>query len=480
MTERNGGLADLKRILTHNRRSPAIEALKEKHYIPIFEGLFRVAAEEKAISLKSNRAGTSSRLSSCAEVLRQYVEAGVRTLREDTVLTLLSHVVHTLPVKAGQLFAPLSVDYLKCLRAIFEYQPHIEHLLPKDWETAVDFCLESLSEVSLRKDRGKGFDGDDASHPRSAPTSFLSKSGSNFRDSGNSGPWILSTLEIEELVLCLRDLVRPTNAPVHSRADEILAALMDVLRSPRQITKIHPDAFAALNLVLSRVSSDNIEISHNALRQMMPLIKSLWSPKALAANDEMLRTLIGNTRHIRSMLERDVDESFADDIRSLLDVLHHDYSQRTDRGDKNQLQLDDVELLGPDVSCFHSSLENGSLVLRIGNPKVENRWFLVHQMAILSHLLDARSERARNVNHDNDSQDRSKRRRTESLFSTYSRECSLGNANTRTGNLQLLAFSFPLRTLDKQEFEDVVNRLTGCASDDDATVSSWAMLAMAW
>ena len=98
----------------------------------------------KIASASSKQVHVVSRLSDIASTIRFTVEVGVQSFRLKTVRALLQHVIDTLPFAREGYCRPLRDDYIKTLRALFEYTPHVEHFLITEWESAVSFVLGIL------------------------------------------------------------------------------------------------------------------------------------------------------------------------------------------------------------------------------------------------------------------------------------------------------------------------------------------------
>ena len=127
------------------RTSNALTPYHPRHGTRCFEALFHYATTERTAYLKSKsvqRNTAHSRLAVCAASMRTAVELGVRKLRLKTVKALLDHVRLTLPTPDG-FCEPLSVDYVKSMRTILDYQPHVEHLRDT-WGVTLAFCLASI------------------------------------------------------------------------------------------------------------------------------------------------------------------------------------------------------------------------------------------------------------------------------------------------------------------------------------------------
>jgi ataxia telangiectasia mutated family protein len=419
-----------------------------------------------------------TRLSTCAKVLRITITAGLRTIRAKTVTALVDHIIDTLPVPEGGYCEGLSLDYVKCLRIISEYQPHVEHMRDT-WQLAIDFCLQGISQL---QDRSQ----DEALAPSNSigTPSLRSPTLSLTRRSRAETPKLTSRnqasvifrREVDDLVACIRYLTRATNTPLVPKAGDILIALVQYLKASDSVRIGHQDAFASINTILARISNYCIEITRTAILDLYPIIKELWSTKASGLKDEMVMTLILTKTHVIALLQLPSQTGFKEDIESLLETLQGDYAKRLER---DQLQVDDVEmqLQSP---LTRSSFETPTFRLRRSNIGAEGHWTTVFLMSLYSHLLDALKRKSQIEHRRSNIDEPMKKQRVSYLYQDYLRLASTGTVSSQICVLQILAF-LPLFTVftDDQLLE-FIDSLRNIITEPNGAVSSWAMLALSW
>ncbi len=148
MLDRTAGLKDLVHILKHNRGKPSLEALGNKAYLALCETLFQTLRDERSSFLRKAKSTKSTTLLPlAASALRHVIASGVRTIKSSTVEITIDTIIEVLPGKDG-LIKPLLEDLPKAMRALLEYQPHVERLPKECWDAAVDFCTDVLSGYS--------------------------------------------------------------------------------------------------------------------------------------------------------------------------------------------------------------------------------------------------------------------------------------------------------------------------------------------
>jgi serine-protein kinase ATM len=426
------------------------------------------------------------------------VEAGVQRIRMKTVKALIDHIIQTLPV-ADSYCSPISLDYLKCLRVILEYQPHVEHLRDK-WQAVVEFCLDGVSMLQggSSEDQGSNLpavsvDLDDHEQPATPGATFRStllSPNASARASSRAGtPGLVSApgpktprssrspMEVEELILCIHQLVRAPNAPLQtlSLAEPILEALIGFLQTVKSIGRAHYDALAALNLILAQIIHEHTELAERTIRQLLPIFKDFWSPKSTHFRDEIVITLVLTQSYIAKLLPESLKQhdSFAFSVEGLLDLLVSDYAKRHER---EQLQLEDLLLDPTSYGREPGCLRTEAFQLSLNGVRGEISWSVLHLVAKLSCVCDS----VRNAGSAQCEVEAGARKkpRLSTYYDGYLKQASMASGPSQVAALQLLSFIFQFHPLNSSKIEDAIERLSNLINDSNTTVASWAMLAL--
>jgi len=490
--ERAKALTDIKHIFRSNEYSLRIENLSDKTWHSLFEALFECAHTERTSYLrhvKGSQRSVETRLESCASTLRAVVEVGVTKLRNKTVRALIDHILQTLPISDGYC-GPLSVDYLKVLRIVFQYQPHVEHLREykknadseyQEWSEIVEFCVDAINYYAGHTDSGN------SDTPLSTGRSLLQipTTSADFStksvvvDSMPKSPRLgRSLVQLEELVSCIRYLTNVTNAPVPKKATVVLNALVKFLQTTRSVGRAHHHAISAINSVLTRIIPHSIEAAQQAVLQILPLIKDLWLSKSATFRDEMLASLVLARSHVMNVLGMsDVGMSdHLENVDGLLDVLVLDYARRSER---EQLALDDLSLKAQTTHQAKSiPLQNIGFRLRSGNLKGEASWTLVELISFYASALDGLKKHQSNaMDPDVDLEATSvKRMRLSSRFEDFLQQTIYSSGSSKLSSLQILTFMVRFTKLDVTQIENILDRLMPLLTSERGSVSSWALL----
>lgn len=469
---RNRAINFTKELTSSCRR----DALDDRGYYSIFQALFRFLSLETS---QYNRSSTrpvskdksTSRLAACASVLRTTVEISVQTIRYKTFIGVVTHIIDTLSVPGTDFWEPLGVDYLKALRTLLQYPPHVEHLSKDDWNQAMDFCLvgigavdgEGDSQMSIRSAHRLASESIDEPESRSSPRDREARQRvqhGSARDSGGS----------EELEQCIQLLAASPVAPVLDHAEKLLYGITGYLSSLKTVGKAPHSAFGALNSVLMKAMTDNISLVQNILLKLLPIIRKFWGSKSTALREEMLITLVIGKNALESLGRASKAELLTESVEKLIEQLHHAYSKLPDT---EILQIDDVIF-----ACPSLALPIGVRYLspRPGVVRSVVNWTTLWAIAYLSKLLD--SVHISPADETTITQTASKRPRLTSKVDDVFRDASSSPGPSRLCALQLVPFILSDVDVGTDQLSSLLHRLAPHILDENAAVSSWTMVAL--
>lgn len=133
--ERQDGISLLRTVFANAK---AVQNLDEKGdgraWLVIFQALFTCVLTEKSslTTKKSSSKNASSsaalkRLGDAAAAVRWLTERAVQRLNRKVVKPLLAHLMQTM-VYQGELLMPVALDYVKAIRCVVGFTPHLEHM----------------------------------------------------------------------------------------------------------------------------------------------------------------------------------------------------------------------------------------------------------------------------------------------------------------------------------------------------------------
>ncbi|KAH7370991.1 hypothetical protein BKA66DRAFT_573171 [Pyrenochaeta sp. MPI-SDFR-AT-0127] len=480
--DRTNGLKDLVRILRRNRGKPSLEALGNKAYQALCETLLKSLQDERASFLRSKAKSTKSAalLPLSASALRHVVGAGVRTIKSSTVEIIINTIIEVLPGQDGMI-KPLLEDLPKSLRALVEYQPHVERLSKNCWIAAIDFCIKAISVPGVEPDvelpnswstnvssRARTpLEPIDVTSSRASPRPPVTRNKSVPDEHAHS---------TEDFVHCLLLLVKASNAPMLDRAEAVLVALLLFLQRRTGRGSIAVAALAAINSILARTTLQSLELTKRTVQGLLPLMKSMWSE--LILREEIMITLMYTEAHIESMLADPEDDTTHFDLEALVETIYGDYRRRQETTAHQYLEEDHLcfRHLGQAERDTHP-LHTWAFSMETEHQRHEGLWATVSTIARFSFMLDEnqattqdRSEMEESVN---------KRMRITKLFPDYLRHVFEPRSNAKRAALQVVAFMVQEGPVNEEELQSMLEKLTSCISDENPVHSVWAMIALA-
>lgn len=436
------------------------------------------------IEHSSTKPTVSAQLSLCAEIVRIAVETCVKKIRVKTVKAIVGHITQTLPRSDGSYCGPLVKEYIKTLKVILGYPPHAEHFSKGEWCDLVDFCNETLlslnvfsnqrpsgfSDVNSTRDPWRGGPGRSATpgidnnyRQRASRISSQENGISELRESA------------EGLVLCLDHLISVPHAPILDKAPVVLMTLLNLLESSSSTGNAQQAAFECINTTMTCIRIDDISLTLQTLRNVLPIMKRLWNAKASAIKDHMLKLMLYGEVYFTSLISSDEAGDCKSGLKDLLELFQQDYCKRPER---EQLQLEDLLL---SKTRFLGKRPSSTKVfgLRSGAIKAEKSWFLLSIYASLVIALDSDLKIREKIIQTDDFESCPKRRKVATNLDDVFQSTKSTDTTQKLFALQVLTFVFdklPLEVDDGLDWNWEV--LLPCLSDDSGIVASWAMLAL--
>lgn len=388
---------------------------------------------------------------------------------------VVDHITQILPTPGEGLWDHLSKDYLKALRILVGYPAHAEHLANR-WSHLVRFCLRGIgpsendegSQLTIRSFRSESVDVNDA---RSTP--IRTTHGQSYRRaqadlSGSKG----NTME---LLTCLQSLTSTSNAPILTEAESLLRNLTDYLASssPSEYSS-QKAAFSALNAVLARTITDNTDLTHEAVVNVIPTIRKLWTTKWTALKDEMLVTLALVQSDLARLGEYSPSDFLVESLESLVEHIHHDYLRCLERDKEESLQIDNL-IFSPDGELLPMGIP--TIGPRLGHEGSERNWTTAWTIANFSLLLD-RIAASSNTLQSIDTVPHKKQKllsRSEDIL----REASVLSGTSKIRALQLTLFLLAENVFAPDLLVSSLGHFTAYILDDNDMVASWTIVAIA-
>ncbi|CAE6507071.1 unnamed protein product [Rhizoctonia solani] len=284
-----------------------------KAWLYIFQKIFPLVLDEREKYMKSSgdkitkRAGpdAAARLEKAANFVRWLTERSVSNLNRRVIKPLVAHLAQMI-IHNGTVFLPVALSYVKALRAIAEFRPHMDHLDSDTWShlMAISFAAVlgtrlshslSLEDLSGTADSNvDGESGDEAEtiiSPRRKRQRIMSPP-----VSASSAVHLKSArLDQIEFVALIRALLAHPNASfmmtsISGAPSAILSSFSQYFfRYPSEGTA-HQDAIWALNSALISLELNRSqEVIKFGAQLWFPLL-DLWATKTRAIKEGLVLT----------------------------------------------------------------------------------------------------------------------------------------------------------------------------------------------
>ncbi|EMD39153.1 hypothetical protein CERSUDRAFT_93196 [Gelatoporia subvermispora B] len=339
--ERQEGRAELKTAFARQSAVAEVDGGDGKGWNALFSSVIYSVTEERTACLKSGSLPTGTtgagaqavrRLREAAGTVRWLVELSVRLLTRKIVNTILTHVLQCM-IWRGELLEPVTSDYVKTIRCILNWSPHLQHLDDETWTSLVErgfnVVLEdnysrrldedevnenpredsvAPSEAVDREDAYVDEDDDGFSTP-STITSVTSRKRRRPPEQPSTSrtarstptphkgkhPATISVVQIDFMSI-LVTLLQSSSAPLLSVEFHYLpAALMSrfhgFLQKYSTETSIHHDFLLALSATLSHLALNRCEKVANFARGAWDDLLRLWGTKNQRMKEDLIIVL---------------------------------------------------------------------------------------------------------------------------------------------------------------------------------------------
>ncbi|KAK5264901.1 Serine/threonine-protein kinase tel1 [Exophiala xenobiotica] len=465
------GLEDLKRLLGQERVASKFDSVEDDVlddvFHKIFELIYRIVAKEKPAFVRAAKPTTknnaASRLEVAAAAFRVTVEAGTSEISFKTALSVLDHIVDTLPLADGSFCQPLKSDYLKSFRTVLEYAPHAEHLRLKRWQGYIDFTLEALSLGLEDESAGDGL-------ASSRDTSMASRSGQPLssrlsqRSDRSTGRETVS--HAEDLAAALRSLTSVTSAPIMSRSAAIAETLLALLKSA---TRAQEAAFEILNNILFVSLTEDVAFTQKTLSDLIPIMRRLWSSRSSLLREQMLVTLYP----CRYFFLSTGDPWLPIEPRLRQSLLNTVLSEYRTKNERDVLSFEDMR---PFRGGRNRSLQTEQFIPVRDSARALSGFMTLSVVSCLVLGLSQHTQSTSRQPSDPKEEMPRKRQRIQNVFDETLQIATLGTGLEQLVSVQVLFFLLDQPQPPKDEQLSAISNLMPALSNKNGNVQSWAFL----
>ncbi|KAF9240715.1 hypothetical protein BU15DRAFT_87599 [Melanogaster broomeanus] len=494
-------------------REDAVYSIKDgRGWLVLYQALFTTVKLEKVDTVKkSSKAGTAGaaaqrRLTEAAASVRWLVEKSVHCLSKKTLTPLLDHLTQML-VHRGQMFTPVALDYIKTIKTLLSWTPHMDHLNVDIWVKLVEICFNVIlgdpidnELVQTKEDMSISALADEFDDDNVHSTSRSIQARKRLRGhSATPAPGTTSdnpsrrrvschavSLEQIECSSLLALLFRHPTAPFLAEVERpdpddpdsypknsILVPIAPSLfwRMKRFLdsyptdTSLHHDYLIALQPFLSQVSLNCKEEVDNLARSTWDTLVGLWGTK----NKRSKESLVGILRTLFPFLTATHDaptNGWADGLQKLWTLLN---GEAESRWGIDALSIDSLRL---QISVDKANEQEifVAQTFRAG-------WNFDATQALAWALLELQADCAEKVMRSF----RKRAKREDPISSLLYSIRTTSTVNVRTYHLQILLFFIDRHwcRLHNALQNEVISTLVQFVSVDEVSIQSWAFLCLA-
>ncbi|BEI92084.1 uncharacterized protein CcaverHIS019_0409040 [Cutaneotrichosporon cavernicola] len=337
--DRMQGGTVLREIIGNRANLETLQAIANrdggKGWIAFFQCLFASVLIEKKAVIKKIGANTESglpaaltRLSDAANLVRFAAERSVHMIGRKPLSALLLHMV-TLLVQDGRIFEPVAVSYVKALRTLLSYPPHLEHLDDGLWRRLMTVCWATILSERIPMDSELTGDPDDEDEE-------IDTDASSFATAGSS-------LLLNEIVSLVPVLLSSSSAPLIPPQPAMIeepkpalgfTILHKIHRHIGQIGQglVSTHILRALNILLGELELNCREDFTKLSLTIFPQLATMWTAKAkgdLGHREHVLvalRTMLPYITH--STIASDKKETVREAMNRILDGMPKEAGSR--------------------------------------------------------------------------------------------------------------------------------------------------------
>lgn len=160
VTQRQQGFQALREVFSQDRAVARFHVEDRKPnpkiWLAVFQALFEAVAIEKAAYNKQPASATSAataqrRLTDAANTVRWLTERTVQYLNAAVVQALFDHLARAM-INKRELLEPVALDYIKALRCLLEYPPHLDRLDVNRWLQLVELAFNVVLGDPIKKE----------------------------------------------------------------------------------------------------------------------------------------------------------------------------------------------------------------------------------------------------------------------------------------------------------------------------------------
>ncbi|KAM0786662.1 hypothetical protein ACM66B_002111 [Microbotryomycetes sp. NB124-2] len=472
--ERSQAIEDFRSALSSASTLAKLNADPRNNWTTALQTLFGVVINERNEHARKSTAAAKKRLEDITSLVGWAIMRVHPFLTGKGVKAVINHLAQVLATDGAQ--AQYALTYLRALRNVLEYAPHVNHLSEKLWieVVAMSFGIALGEKVKIGQDFAddEAMDLGDDDQSRRHPLRVVDED-DVARPSGHrrtSNPVEAEAMRVLEAAF------RSASAPFLSFSRVILAKFARFLRQFESDTTAHAPCLSALNLALADLVFNEQDAVRKVGTRLWPSVLALWPTKNATLKEQVLITL-------RYLLPAITADDRSDGIfvgsrtKSLFDAVLTEPTLRW--RDAFALELEHLSLRVVEGSALGQPFSFETFQLGPGFSDRDAAAWAVLELGADS-LADVHEASDTPANSDllSPSASRNKRRKIEAPLASFLEDVSdsASPATVVTFKLQLLAFFVERhdKLLQPSTVTMMLKAVDTCMKHSQLSVQSWA------
>ncbi|GAA5846422.1 hypothetical protein JCM9279_001368 [Rhodotorula babjevae] len=257
--------------------------------------LFSIVIKERNASVAKPSAPTAQRLDDAAQLVRALVEKVHRVVSRKTAKAIVAHLTQTSAVQ-GKL-QPYALTYMKALRTVLAYPPHVEHLDERQWTDIVTLCFSALLGDKIKigqdfvDDAAMDFDDDDENGGGQQVGGSALRAGLDEEMAHPSKTRRTANPTEIELVGVIEVVFRSKSSLFLVYAQAIFRKFLRFFRLFPAETTAHLSALVALNRVFAEVDLNDQRSMRRIGPHLWRHVLALWPTKSASLKEQVVMAL---------------------------------------------------------------------------------------------------------------------------------------------------------------------------------------------
>lgn len=290
ITTRNEGILRFRAFLSVTRHLKALNAERSHSWLKTLQSLFHLVITERNISVAKPTSTVEKRLEDATSLVKWTVERVSADLSRKAVKATIAHL--TQMAGHGGRLQSYALTYLKTLRSVLQYGPHLEHLEPDMWTEIVSLCFSAVLGDKIKV--GAEFMDDHAMEVDDSDDEERPRGSLRLTEEDDRQPTSkrrTATQTDIELLQCVETAFRSKSAPFLFYSTVIFRKFLRFFRHFPNETTAHLPALTALNRAFAELDlNDQATMSTTGASLWAPIL-ALWGTKNASLKEQVVMSL---------------------------------------------------------------------------------------------------------------------------------------------------------------------------------------------